>query len=57
MVKLATEEVNDVSILFGNHGISRRRGGFYRRCGSIGCENFSQKDGSEEIVPNLNKSE
>ena len=44
MVNLATEEVNDVSILFGNHGISRRRGGFYRRCSSISCENFSQKE-------------
>jgi len=43
MVKLAAEELNDVSILFGNHGIGRRRGGFYRRCSSIGCENFSQK--------------
>jgi hypothetical protein len=36
-VKLATEEVNDVSILFGNHGIGRRRRGFYRRVGGIGC--------------------
>ena len=44
MVKLATEEVNDVSILFGNHRISRRWGSFYRRCSSIGCENFSQKE-------------
>ena len=44
MVKLATEEANDVSILFGNRGISRRRGGFYRRCSSISCENFSQKE-------------
>jgi len=33
---LATEEVNDVSILFDNRGISCRRGGFYRRSGSIG---------------------
>jgi len=36
--------VNDVSILFGNRGISRRRGGFYRRPGSIGCESFTQKE-------------
>ena len=50
MVKLATEEVNDVSILFGNHGISRRRSGFYRWYSSIGCESFSQKDRAEEIV-------
>jgi hypothetical protein len=27
-VRLATEEVNDVPILFGNHVSSRRRGGF-----------------------------
>ena len=44
MDKLATEEVNDVSILFGNHGINHRWGGFYRRCSSIGCENFSKKE-------------
>ena len=43
-MKLATEEVNDVSILFGNHGISRRRGGFYRRYSSIGCESFSEEE-------------
>jgi len=54
MVKLPTEEVNDVSILFGNHGISRRRGGFYRRCSSIGYENFSQK---ERIRRNCPESE
>ncbi len=45
-VKLATEEVNDVPILFGNRGSSRRRGGFYRRSSSIGCESFSQKERS-----------
>jgi hypothetical protein len=54
---LATQEVNDVSILFGNHGISRRRRGFYRRPGSIGGESFQQKNGTEEIVPNLNNKE
>jgi hypothetical protein len=35
-VELATEEVDDVSILFINHGNSRRRSDFYRRPGSIG---------------------
>jgi len=40
-IKLATEEVTDVSVLFGNHGSSRRRGGFYRRASSIGRESFS----------------
>jgi len=46
-----------VSILFGNHGISRRGGGFYRRSSSIGCESFSQENGAEEITPNLNNKE
>ena len=45
-VELATEEVHDVSILFGNHGIGRCRGGFYRRYCSVGCESFSQKERS-----------
>jgi len=43
-----------VSILSGKHGSSRRRGGFYRRFSSIGCKDFSQKNGAEEIVLNLN---
>src|SRR5207249_7945780 len=43
-VKLAAEEVNNVPILFDNHGISRRRGGFYGRSGSVGCESFSQEE-------------
>jgi hypothetical protein len=42
-VKLATEELNDVSILFGNHGISRCRRGFYRRAGSVGRQSISQE--------------
>src|SRR5258707_7708803 len=33
--RFATEEVNDVSILFRNHRIDRCRRGFYRRAGSI----------------------
>jgi len=53
---LAAKEANNVSLLFGNHGISRRRGGFYRRTGSIGCEGLSKKNGVEEIVPNLNNN-
>src|SRR5260370_37942827 len=32
----ATEEVNDVSILFRNHRIDRCRRGFYRQSGRIG---------------------
>jgi hypothetical protein len=53
------EEVNDVSILFSNHGIRRRRGGFYPRSSSIGGESFSQKEknGAEEIIPHLNNKE
>jgi len=47
MVKLATQEVNDVSILFGNRGISRRRSGFNRRSNCIGSESFSQKEPSK----------
>jgi len=43
-VELATEEVKDVSILFGNRGNCRRRGGFYRWSGCIGCESFPQKE-------------
>jgi hypothetical protein len=56
-VKLATEEVNDVSILFGNRGISRRRGGFHRRSGSTGCEGSRKKNEAEEIIPNPNNKE
>jgi hypothetical protein len=46
-----------VSILSGNHGISRRRGGFDRRSGSVGCEGSRKKNGAEETVPNLNNIE
>jgi hypothetical protein len=42
--KSATEEVSDVSVLFRNHGISRRRGGIHRWFSSIGCKSFSQKE-------------
>jgi hypothetical protein len=34
--RFATQEVNDVSILFGDHGISRCRRDFYRRLGRRG---------------------
>ena len=51
---MATEEVNDVSILSGKHGSSRRWGSFYGQSSSIGSKSFSQKNGAEEIVLNLN---
>ena len=39
----ATWEVNDVSILFRNHGANRCRGGLYRRAGSVGRKSISQE--------------
>jgi hypothetical protein len=46
--RFATEEVNDVSILLGNHGISRCRRGLYRRAGSVGRESISEEPGSSK---------
>ena len=55
-VKLATEEVNNVSILFGNRGISCRRDGFYRRSRGVGREVSRKKNGTEVVIPNLNSN-
>ncbi len=43
-VSFATREVNDVPILFSNHGTDRCRYGFYRRPGGVGRENVAQEE-------------
>jgi len=42
-VRVAIQEVNDVSILFCNHGANRCRCSFYRRTGSVGRESVSEE--------------
>jgi hypothetical protein len=43
---LATQEVNDVSSLFGDRRTNRCRCGFYWRAGGVGSESVSQKERS-----------
>jgi hypothetical protein len=44
-----------VSILFGNHGNSRRRGDFYRRAVKVSRKKSAAEE-AEENVPNLNNN-
>jgi hypothetical protein len=41
-----SEELNNVSILFGNHGTDSCWYSFYRRAGGIGPDTLSQKERS-----------
>ena len=48
---LRPQEVHDVSILHGNHGISCRRRGFYRRLAALAVK-VSRKNRTGEVLPN-----